>query len=93
MKEDTDMKTLGTAIVMATCALILSREASAVGGGLPLVVDEVVVPGAKDNTLNADSLDLTYHACTNIGGANNKRLQETGYFWNSSYQDADSVVD
>ncbi|MGH8523908.1 MAG: hypothetical protein ACREXY_06730 [Gammaproteobacteria bacterium] len=65
------------------------------GGGLLLNVDEKnnSVPGAFANAFDADSLDLTYHACTNIGGANNKRLQETGYFWNSSYQDADSVVD
>jgi hypothetical protein len=78
---------------MATFASIPSQEASAVGGGLPFTVDEGLVPGAKDNMLNADSLDLTYHACTEIGGQNNMRLRETGYFWNSSYQDVDSVVD
>ncbi|MGH8605270.1 MAG: hypothetical protein ACREXR_21520, partial [Gammaproteobacteria bacterium] len=87
------MKTLRTAIVMATFALISSQEASAVGGGLPFVVDESVVPGALNNVFDADSLDLTYHACTKVGGPNNMRLRETGYFWNSSYQDIDSVVD
>ena len=85
------MKTLlRTAIVMATFALIPSQEASAVGGGLPFVVDEDVVPNAFPYVLNADSLDLTYHACTEI---DDTILTETGYFWNSSYQDVDSVVD
>lgn len=77
----------------ALACLISSHEVMAVGGGLPFVVDEGVVPDAIPHMLNADSLDLTYHACTDIGGPNNKRLTETGYFWNSSYQDVDSVVD
>lgn len=88
------MKTLlRTAIAMATFALIPSQEASAVGGGLPFVMDEGLVPGAAANMFNADSLDLTYHACTDIGGMGGMRLRETGYFWNSSYQDVGSVVD
>jgi hypothetical protein len=77
----------------ALACLISSHEVMAVGGGLHFNVDEGFVHGAKINMFDADSLDLTYHACTNIGGANGMRLEENGYFWNSSYQDADSVVD
>lgn len=75
----------------AMACLILCQKASAVGGGIPFTVNEGAVPGAAANVLNADSLDLTYHACTDIVGPNNTRLRESGYFWNSSYQDTNGV--
>jgi hypothetical protein len=64
----------------------------AVGGGLPFTVDESVA-SALNHTFSADSLDFSYHACATVGGVNNQRLEERGYFWISSYQDAGSVVD
>lgn len=86
-----------THIALGSCLawgqLIASPEAAAVGGGLKFEADEAKVDGALVHSLKADSLDLTYHACTDIGGPNNQRLRERGYFWLSSYQDADSVVD
>lgn len=77
----------------ALACLISSHEVMAVGGGLTLNVDESIVPGALNNAFDADSLDFTYHACTDIGGEDDRKLAETGYFWNSSYQDAVGVVD
>jgi len=63
-------------------------EAAAVGDGLNFNFDEDPIAGP--NIVSADSLDLTYHACTQVDGRN---LEEYGYFWNSSFQDDDSVVD
>jgi hypothetical protein len=78
----------------ALACLISSHEVMAVGGGLSFNVDEKqVMPDTLNNTFNADSMDFTYHACADIGGPNDRRLRENGYFWISSYQDADSVVD
>lgn len=51
-------------------------EAAAVGGGLPFDFDEG--PIARANIVNADSLDLTYHACTEV---DNQVLFEIGYYW------------
>lgn len=77
----------------ALACLISSHEVMAVGGGLPFNVDEGTVPGALNHMVIADSWDLTYHACTDIVGPNGQGLIENGYFWISSYQDTDSVVD
>ncbi len=63
-------------------------EASAVGDGLNFNFDETPIAGA--NIVSADSLDLTYHACTKV---NDRDLFERGYYWHSSFQDIDSVVD
>ena len=89
-------------LVLASCIAAIqmgtSTAALAVGGGLEFTVDEsqIVSPGAippEDHLVKADSMDFTYHACTHIGGPNNDRLRELGYFWISSYQNIESVVD
>ncbi len=51
----------------------------AVGSGEDFMVTEY------QSTLVADSMDFTYHACTQIDAANGL-LDEWGYFWISSYQ-------
>ena len=76
-----------TAILCATGSSITS----AVGNGLPFVVDESAIPNTLPSTFNANSLDFTYHSCVNFIQAG--QFQESGYFWVSSFQDADSVVD
>jgi hypothetical protein len=74
----------------ALLALALSSaSAFAVGGGVPFTFREGPVP-AMAHTVSADSLDLTYHSCVAFEGAS---ITESGYFWNSSFQDLDSVVD
>ncbi len=75
---------------LALTNLLASSEAGAVGPGLDFHVTEGAIPGAQAHNFDANSLDLTYHACTQVVGQN---LTETGYFWVSSYQDKDSVVD
>lgn len=81
--------------MLGCCALIASQwmipsTASAVGGGVPFVVREGVVPGAMFHALPADSMDFTYHACVDFADAD---FTESGYLWISSFQDVDSVVD
>jgi hypothetical protein len=71
--------------------LFVSPQVLAVGGGLDFEADESQAPGAMPNVLVADSLDFTYHSCVQVN--TNNELRERGYFWISSYQDADSVVD
>src|SRR6185436_16667642 len=46
---------------------------------------------ANAHPVSADSLDFTYHSCVDV--VDNGIIQETGYFWISSFQDVDSVVD
>jgi hypothetical protein len=76
-------------------SLTVSSHAFAVGNGIVFNADEGSVPGAVANMLQADSMDFTYHACSeiSIGAGGQVTLRETGYFWVSSYQDATSVVD
>lgn len=86
-----------TYLVLTCCIsaaiLVAPLKALAVGGGLPFGVNEGMV--ANNNGFVADSLDFTYHACTDITDPlfDLKSLVETGYFWISSYQDAAGVVD
>lgn len=69
----------------------VSTQALAVGNGEPFTLQENSIDAnAVNHVVGADSLDFTYHACTPVNGGN---LQERGYFWLSSYQDVDSVVD
>lgn len=63
-------------------------DASAVGDGLDFHFDEDPIAGP--NIVIADSLDLTYHACTIVVDG---VMNEKGYYWNSSFQDETSVVD
>jgi len=77
---------LTSCIALANLAWL--GEAAAVGAGLNFNFDEDPIAGA--NIVSADSLDLTYHACTRVDGG---VLNEFGYFWNSSFQDDNSVVD
>jgi len=66
-------------------------QAYAVGGGGNFTVNEAALT-ADPQTMEADSLDLTYHDCLKFGGFDNRRFRDVGYLWISSYQDADSVV-
>jgi hypothetical protein len=64
--------------------------ASAVGNGVPFFFREGFVPSVA-HPVAADSLDFTYHSCVNFIDADT--FVEKGYFWISSFQDDDSVVD
>ena len=85
---------LATSLCFASIAI--SSSAFAVGGGIVFNVDEAPVP-ARPNAFQADSMDFTYHSCVKIvqspDDPNKNMLHEMGYFWISSYQDVDSVVD
>jgi hypothetical protein len=82
------LRTLLGGVVAATA--MVPSHALAVGGGTGFVFREFFVP-ADPHPVAADSLDLTYHSCVDVTGMN--QLTERGYFWVSSFQDADSVVD
>lgn len=75
---------------MATMHIGFQTDALAVGNGLAFDFDEMQIPGALNNIDGADSVDFTYHACTDVAQL---QLQEKGYFWISSYQDANTVID
>lgn len=77
----------------SVCALNLAflANAYAVGGGIAFGVHEGLIKDALPNPFEADSLDFTYHACSQV--TDNGYLIETGYFWASSYQDDVGVVD
>jgi hypothetical protein len=68
----------------------LTSTASAVGNGVNFVFREGFVP-ANAHPVAANSLDFTYHSCTNFTAAG--QFTESGYLWISSFQDVDSVVD
>ena len=88
-------KTLKHLAAIAIVCATASAVTSAVGNGLPFVVDEDAVPGAIARTHNSNSVDLTYHSCVNFIQPPGQPLQfrESGYFWVSSYQNLTSVVD
>jgi hypothetical protein len=89
-------KTLKQLAAIAIVCAAASSVASAVGNGLPFVVDEGVVPGADAHTLNSNSLDFTYHSCVDFiqpPPGQPPQFREAGYFWVSSYQNLTSVVD
>ena len=59
-------------------------------------MNEDAVPGAIPRTHNSNSLDFTYHSCVDFiqpPPGQPPQFREAGYFWVSSYQDIDSVVD
>jgi hypothetical protein len=76
---------------LSAISFFISSQAFAVGDGLEFEVDEAQIEGAEVNTVKANSVDLTYHACTQE--PINQQIKELGYFWISSYQDENSVVD
>ena len=78
-------------LALAAAAVAMSSTASAVGDGLPFVFDEGQVDGALAHVVDANSMDFTYHACVKF--TQQTRFRESGYFWVSSFQDADSEVD
>lgn len=85
------MKFLNTTIISSCIAVAnfaFLGQAVAVGAGIEFEFDED--PIARSNIVSADSLDLTYHACTLV---DNGVMAEQGYYWNSSFQDEDSMVD
>jgi hypothetical protein len=89
-------KTLKHLAAIAIVCATASSVTSAVGNGLPFVVDENVIPGALGHTLNSNSLDFTYHSCVNFippPPGQPPQFRESGYFWVSSYQSLTSVVD
>jgi hypothetical protein len=80
------------------CALVALQwlatpSAFAVGNGVGFVFREGAVPGAMVHPVPANSLDLTYHSCVDFDAINPGVFNENGYFWVSSFQDVDSVVD
>lgn len=70
---------------------LFTLEAKAVGPAYPFNVQEGNVPGAMAHAFQANSLDLTYHACVIFPVAG--QFIENGYFWISSYQNRNSVID
>ena len=81
-----------------SCAvgLMVASNAYAVGTGDDFGVAEGQVANSMLHQFQADSVDLTYHACDAVDyfpDDNTDRLSEIGYFWVSSYQDDDSVLD
>jgi hypothetical protein len=84
------LRTFVSVAIAALCATP-SGMALAVGGGLAFNVDESQIPGALANVVPTDSMDFTYHSCVHFYAQ--KKFKESGYFWVSSYQDADSAVD
>ncbi len=86
---------------LGLAGLMFAAPAFSVGSGIEFGVDESTVPGAFAHNFESDSMDLTYHSCARIrysqdNPGNNEQdvsLREKGYFWISSFQDIDSVVD
>ncbi len=88
-------KTLKHLAAIAIFCAAASSVTFAVGNGLPFTVDEDGVPGAIPRTLNSNSVDFTYHSCVDFIQQPGQPPQfvESGYFWVSSYQNLNSVVD
>src|SRR5262245_376846 len=72
-------------------ACVTVSSVAAVGSGLPFLVSETQIAGADAHLVVADSMDFTYHSCVDF--TQQFRFRESGYFWVSSFQDADSEVD
>ncbi len=72
-------------------SLVLPMKAFAVGAGISFSVQEINVPGTFSNDFRSNSLDFTYHACVRHDTATDT-FRERGYFWISSYQSANSVL-
>jgi hypothetical protein len=72
-------------------ACVTVSSVAAVGSGLPFLVSETQIAGADAHVVLADSMDFTYHSCVHF--TQQFRFRESGYFWVSSFQDGDSVVD
>jgi hypothetical protein len=84
------------AICVGLCALTSVSAAFAVGTGTTFGVNENAVPGSFPHPFQANSNDLSYHACSDVippAAGVQQRMAESGFFWLSSYQDANSVVD
>lgn len=80
---------IGAALVAAVG--LVPSHAFAVGPGVDFGFRETPIPGALPNAVFANSLDFTYHSCVTFTDPDS--FVETGYFWVSSFQDVDSVVD
>src|SRR5262245_46780723 len=70
---------------------LVPSSAYAVGNAVPFGFRETPIPGAAMNAVFANSLDFTYHDCTDFIAPG--VFTERGYLWISSFQDVDSVVD
>lgn len=88
--------------LLASCValanLVALPQASAVGYGQDFEVNESAVPSTRIHpAFEADSLDFTYHACVDIeiptAGNFYRTMDETGYFYISSYQGEGTVLD
>ena len=80
-----------TYVVGIAIACVTVSSVSAVGSGLPFLVGETQIAGTDPHVLVANSMDFTYHSCVDF--TQQFRFRESGYFWVSSFQDADSEVD
>jgi hypothetical protein len=85
------MAILAMAASFGLAQMVLTSEAEAVGAGQMFDVDESKVPDANFNAFQANSLDFTYHGCVNFTAMG--VFTERGYFWLSSYQNQNSVID
>ncbi|MGI9335203.1 MAG: hypothetical protein ACR2RL_18820, partial [Gammaproteobacteria bacterium] len=98
MTSRTNPALLASCLALALANIVASPQASAVGYGLEFDVNESAVPSTRVHpAFEADSLDFTYHACVDIeipvAGNFYRTMDETGYFWISSYQDEGTVLD
>ena len=79
-----------TYVTGVAIACVTASSVSAVGSGLPFIVSEVQA-GGDPHLVFANSMDFTYHSCVHF--TQQFRFRESGYFWVSSFQDANSEVD
>ena len=80
-----------TCVASIAITWVTVASVSAVGSGLPFFVGEAQIANADPHLVVANSMDFTYHSCVHF--TQQFRFRESGYFWVSSYQDADSEVD
>jgi len=83
-------------LLMLAASTVFSQHVLAVGNGVTFGGNEIQVPGADPHVFQADSLDFSYRACSDVvpAGANGiQELNERGYFWISSFQNNNTVQD
>jgi hypothetical protein len=90
-KEHVMKRQILTFVAGIGLACVTASSVFAVGSGLPFFVGEGQIDGTDPHVVVANSMDFTYHSCVDF--FQQGRFRESGYFWVSSYQDADSVVD
>lgn len=93
------MKTLNqiqVSVLSLVALATMTSNALAVGNGTTFGVNEGIVGNSNPHIFQANSVDLSYHACTDVippSAVAPQQIQERGYFWLSSYQDDNGVLD